>query len=105
MNQHFDRHLCVRDFILEHRPKLIVECGGAEGANTLKILSLQSLYPFQLITISDNASPLEKGIKNFTWKRGISYQELCRFDDATIDLCIIDTDHNYPDELAKKIKK
>lgn len=104
MHNHWDSNLTLRDIILERKPSLIVECGAGSGENTRQLLSLQSIYPFKLVTISDgkfDPSWIEAiwGVsynpETFEWREDISYRGLTKFDDASIGLCIIDTDHNY----------
>lgn len=99
MRNHFTQHLCLRDIILEYKPALIVECGCSYGQNTMYLRSLHPEYPFRLISISDDrlfpAIMPDKETDTFTFIQGISYLELPKFDDTSIGLCIIDTDHNY----------
>jgi len=101
MHNHFDKNLDLKSIILEKRPKLIVECGAASGENTRQILGLKSIYPFQMVSISD-APYTEETIKcgeylgdDYEWMYGLSYVGLATFPPKSIDLCIIDTDHNY----------
>lgn len=93
MHNHFDQHLNLKAFILERRPKVIVECGAGNGALTRKLASLIDECGFELHVVSDMAI---KGIDSrIKWVTGLSYEELAVFGDSSIDLCIIDTDHNY----------
>lgn len=93
MQGHFARNLNLRDTILEKRPRVIVEVGAGDGDNTRLLSHLQQFYPFDLHVISDKViDGLDPKIK---WTTGISYKELPKFPDASIGLCIIDTDHNY----------
>lgn len=92
MKGHFDEHVKLHQIILERKPKVIVEVGAGEGENTRQLASITE-YPFELHVISDKA--LEGLPANVKWRTGISYKVLKEFADDSIDLCIIDTDHNY----------
>lgn len=72
---------------------MIVECGAGEGALTRKLASLLDVYPFELHVISDKV--LEGLDPRIHWITGLSYEVLKDFQKDSIDLCIIDTDHNY----------
>jgi hypothetical protein len=89
---HFDRNLNLRALILEKRPKLIVECGAGAGECTRLIAHMKWYYPFDFYSITDKAIENIEGVE---WKIGLSYERLKEFQDSSIDLCIIDTDHNY----------
>lgn len=92
MTGHFDSHLNLRNIILDKRPKVIVECGAGEGECTKLLAHMHSLYPFDLYSITDKElSPIE----GVTFRTGLSYERLHDFKDGSIDLLIIDTDHNY----------
>lgn len=92
MKGHFDQHLKLRDLILEKKPGIIVECGAGNGDCTKLMAHMHPLYPFSLYSITDKALPEIPGVE---WKIGLSYKRLKEFDDKSIDLCILDTDHNY----------
>lgn len=92
MQGHFDRNLNLRSLILEKRPSVIVEVGAGDGACTKLLAHLKWYYDFELYSISDKELPEIKGV---LWKTGISYKELPKFEDNSIGLCILDTDHNY----------
>lgn len=70
---------------------VIVECGAGNGDLTRKIAALLDVYPFEFHVISDKK--IEGLDPRIQWIVGLSYEELKRF--PSIDLCIIDTDHNY----------
>lgn len=93
MHNHWDKGLCLKDIVLQRKPKRIVECGAGDGALTQKIQELLDIYDFEFHVISDKA--LEGLDSRIHWHTGLSYEELPGFEDNTIDLCIIDTDHNY----------
>lgn len=91
MHNHFDQHLNLKQIILERKPKVIVECGAGHGDLTRKIASLFDAYSFDFYVISDKKiDGLDSRIR---WVIGLSYEALKEFE--SIDLCIIDTDHNY----------
>lgn len=92
MKEHFDNHIKLHRIILERKPKVIVECGAGEGESTRLIAGLQYHYSFDFYSISDKEITDIPGVK---WKVGLSYKRLPEFPDNSIDLCIIDTDHNY----------
>lgn len=93
MHKHFSDGLNLKRWILERKPKVIVECGAGEGELTRKLSSLIDECEFELHVISDKALPdMDPRIK---WVTGLSYEALAEFPDNAIDLCIIDTDHNY----------
>lgn len=94
MHNHFDNHLKLRDLMVEKRPKLVVECGAGNGDLTKLIVHMKYNYPFEYHVISDNKVDGLDDSK-IVWHVGLSYNELPKFDDNSIDLCIIDTDHNY----------
>lgn len=93
MHTHFDRNLNLRGIILEHRPKVIVECGAGNGDCTRLLAHLKSWYPFDLHVISDKK--IEDIQPAPEWHVGLSYNVLKEFPDNSIGLCIIDTDHNF----------
>jgi hypothetical protein len=89
---HFDNFLNIRKLILEKRPELIVECGAGEGETTRMLAHLKLWYPFELVSITDKLLPY---IEEVEFRIGLSYEKLKEFDDASIGMCLIDTDHNY----------
>lgn len=79
--------------MLDRRPRVVVECGAGDGALTKLLAHMKWFYPLELHVISDKSiEGLDPMIK---WKTGVSYRVLKEFPDDSIDLCIIDTDHNY----------
>lgn len=93
MHNHFDQYLNLKQIIIDKRPKTIVECGAGNGDLTKKLASLLDVYSFDLVVVSDSVvSGLDSRIR---WIEGLSYEALSTFDKESIDLCIIDTDHNY----------
>lgn len=93
MHNHWDKGLKVKDLVLEHKPKLVVECGAGSGENTQQYLSLK--MPFEMIVISDGKLPDKLVNEKLLWMFGVSYKQLEHFIDDSIDFCSIDTDHNY----------
>lgn len=93
MHNHFDRGLNLRKLILEHKPRLIVECGAGNGDLTRKIAALAPEFMFDFHVISDKA--IEGIDPHIVWHTGLSYEVLPAFEKDSIGLCIIDTDHNY----------
>lgn len=91
MRGHFDNHLNLRQLILTRYPKLIVECGAGNGDCTRMLAYLKLMYDFELHSISDK----ELDIPEVEWHTGLSYKELPKFENDSIELLIIDTDHNY----------
>lgn len=93
MHNHFTKGLNLKEIILERKPKVIVECGAGNGDLTRMIAGLLNEYLFEFHVISDKVlHGLDSGI---IWHTGLSYELLEKFEEGSIDLCIIDTDHNY----------
>lgn len=93
MHNHFDKNLNLKALILDRRPKTIVECGAGSGELTRQISGLLDVYQFDFHVISDK--PVEGLDSRIKWVSGLSYNALDKFVNGKIDLCIIDTDHNY----------
>lgn len=93
MHNHFDKYLNLKEIILERKPKLVIECGAGNGDLTGLIASLLDVYPFEFHVISDKKIGGLDG--RIIWHIGLSYEILKEFKNDSIDLCIIDTDHNY----------
>lgn len=93
MTGHFFTYLNLRDLILARRPTNIVECGAGNGDCTKLISHLKPYYDFEFTVISDKALPgMDPEIH---WITGISYCELPKLPDDSLELVILDTDHNY----------
>lgn len=118
MRNHVHQYLRVIDFIEENKPKLVVELGVFGGACTVQLIGLVEPYKFHLISVDDNMTqiynklPLDIADK-IIGIQDISYKFLKRFPNIEglpeqfkkkIDLCIIDTDHNYW-TLRKELKE
>lgn len=96
MTGHFDKFLNLRQIILDKRPNVIVECGAGNGDCTKLLAHLKLWYPFELYSITDKRLDAgEEWSLEVDWKIGLSYERLLEFEDNSIGLCIIDTDHNY----------
>jgi SAM-dependent methyltransferase len=105
MHQHFDKHLNIKQLILEEKPSFVVECGAGSGnctdlLNDLQVETYMSGrdFPFTLHVINDDGpdfEPPDYGGGYVDWSAGVSYLELEDFEDEGIDFCLIDTDHNY----------
>lgn len=80
---------------------MIVEAGAGNGENTRLLAHLMQAYPFELIVISDKK--IEGLDPRIHWKVGLSYNKFLELKDDSVDLCIIDTDHNYW-TLAKELE-
>ncbi len=92
MHNHFDKNLNLRDWILKRRPRRIVECGAGNGELALQVEKLHEFYDFEYHIISDYRPD---NVIGQGFHLGLSYNALKEFADQSIDLCIIDTDHNY----------
>lgn len=93
MHKHWDQYLNLKALILERRPQVIVECGAGNGELTRLLASLLDTYLFELHVINDHL--IEDIDPRIKWKTDLSYNALKAFGNSSIDLCIIDTDHNY----------
>lgn len=91
MHNHWDKHLNLQTWLVATEPSVIVECGAGTGELTRHLLSLHGAFPFTLYVVNDK--PL--GFNGYEFRQGISYLALDGFEDASIDFCVIDTDHNY----------
>lgn len=100
MIEHFDSHLNIRKLILDKRPKVIVECGAGDGETTRMLAFMKHYYPFKLHVISDKE--IDRCPSSVTFHTRISYDALNDFANGSIDLCFVDTDHNYW-TLAKEL--
>lgn len=98
VHNHFDKYLNVKGLIERFRPRHIVECGALNGDNTKLLKALSTEIPFRLTVITDNDFSMD----SVDVIRGISYKTLAELEDDSIDMCLIDTDHNYW-TLAKEL--
>lgn len=95
MHNHWKSYLsfstALYDTIVKDPDALVVECGAGHGDLTNLLVELKNQFNFRLSVISDNSLDF----KDVDYRVGISYKELEKFPDNSIDFCIIDTDHNY----------
>lgn len=111
MKNHFDKYLNIKDLILQYRPRMILELGALYGESTKQILSLKTIYPFWMMTIStgkleDACYDVRKAHeekRDYSWKDGISYEVLPTLKDKIIELCTIDTEHSK-ETLGKELE-
>lgn len=82
----------LRKLILDKRPELIVECGAGDGETTRMLAHMKLWVPFDLVSITDKRI---EAIEEVEFRIGLSYERLSEFEDRSIDMCLIDTDHNY----------
>lgn len=92
MRNHWEQGLCIKKMILEHKPSHILELGCLEGENTENLIKLAEEIDFKLTCISDDLEMKEDGVRRI---RGISYKEIPKLEDKSIDFVLLDTDHNY----------
>ena len=109
MQRHFDKHLNLKALIQEHQPKTVLELGANRGENTTNLIYLAEELGYVLIVVSPEYPTWMKELpggeievkravfehKQLDWVYGVSYIELPKMADASIDFCILDTDHNY----------
>lgn len=95
MINHFDSGINIRQLILDRRPKQIVECGAGDGETTQMLAHMKWYYDFELASITDKKLEGEEWMAEVAWTIGLSYERLSDFADGSIDLCFLDTDHNY----------
>lgn len=100
MHNHYFHNLNLAKWLLEAKPRCVVECGAGTGELTTHLVGLKNKLGFRLCVISDNDPGFGSDVE---FIRGISYKELEKFPDNSIDFCIIDTDHNYW-TLAKELE-
>lgn len=91
MHKHFDKFLNVEALIRGVCPQLVVELGAGSGEHTKKLIPLCKELKARLLVISDGRSP---GLEGVEWRRALSHLELRKLAAGTIDVAIIDTDHN-----------
>ena len=98
MHNHWDKHLKVKDLVLEYKPTHIVELGAGSGDNTSQYLKLieEIDYDVWLTVISDGACPdYLRDEAALWWIFGVAHIELKNLHKDSIDFCSIDTDHNW----------
>lgn len=92
MKHHWNQHANIRRWLYKEQPKHVVEIGCLNGENTKNLMSVMDDIGFKLTCISDD---LEIKDDNVTRISGVSYLEIPKLEDKSIDFVILDTDHNY----------
>lgn len=94
MITHWTDHSKIKQLILDEKPQHILELGALNGENTANLLSIMPECGFKLTVISDDldANPSVPGVELI---QGVSYEKIPQLQDDSIDLCLLDTDHNY----------
>ena len=93
MHNHFDQHLNIRQHLLRSKPSHVLEIGAGTGECTRKIAGLMEDLKFQFSIINDSViEGLDASINQI---QGVSYREIEKLPDNSVDFCIIATDHNY----------
>ena len=95
MHHHFSRNLKVKGLIESSSPSLVVELGTGGGENTEQLALLSDKVGFDLIAIDVILPVSEYKHPKLRWLQGVSYVELGKMGDASVDFCVLDTDHNY----------
>ena len=72
-----------------------MECGAGNGDCTKLLVHLKWWYPFDLVSITDKKLEGKEWMNEVDWRIGLSYEKLKDFEEDSIGLCIVDTDHNY----------
>lgn len=110
MKNHFYRYLNVREMLLTYRPRNFVELGSLDGENTAQLIKLRKEeYPFRLLTITtgDIGTAFYEvregnGKYDFEWINGVSYEQIPKLLDGSIEFCSIDT-HHTSEVLQKEL--
>jgi len=95
MHTHFDRHLNIKGLIEKYGVKEVLELGAMRGDHTRKLLTVAKVH-----VITDNAIPddplfLEAAVGGrLFWEVGVSYRALVLLPDDSIEMALVDTDHN-----------
>lgn len=92
MKHHWNQYANIRKWLYKEQPKHVLEVGALEGENTENLKSLMSDIGYKLTVISDDLEMKDDGVTRI---RGISYKEIEKLPDNSVDFVILDTDHNY----------
>lgn len=92
MKHHWNQHANIRKWLYKIQPKHVLEVGALNGENTENLKSLMSDIGYKLTVLSDDADIKDDGVTHI---RGVSYREIDKMPDESVDFCILDTDHNY----------
>jgi hypothetical protein len=95
MHTHWTDYANIESIIKSHNPKHILELGALNGENTRNLLNLQLSQPFLLTVISDDLPSDIESSGSVVYMKGVSYNLIPTLDDNSIDLVLLDTDHNY----------
>lgn len=110
MHNQFYSGMRMKDVIDQLRPKTILEVGFGAGTNVLMLLCYSKAlgHNYRLISLSEdhvvpNITLPHDFITKFVYVGGISYRLIPKWKEiglpdefnGLIDLCIIDSDHNY----------
>lgn len=100
MFNHFESGLNVKKFLVNKRPKLVVEAGCADGKNTAQLYALAKELGYKLVCVEDGHAcaqmlPPFYAADDYEWHQDISYRFFPTLPDDSVDACVIDTDHNY----------
>ena len=93
MHEHFNKYLNVEELIRRARPQLVVELGAGSGENTRQLLTLCKELDARLIVFSDGSPPSDLAGR-LDWRWELSYLGVQELLEDSIDVAIIDTDHN-----------
>lgn len=92
MNNHWNKGINIKAMLIDMKPKHVLEIGCLEGENTENLKSIMSDVGYKLTCISDDLEMKDDGVTRI---RGISYNEIPKLKDNSIDFVLLDTDHNY----------
>lgn len=92
MTKHWTQYANIRKWLYKSQPKTVVEIGALDGENTKNLASLIPDIGYKLTVLSDD---VENKLDGVDYIKGVSYKEIPKFEDNSIDFAIIDTDHNY----------
>lgn len=94
MIDNWDAGLNLKAMLQHLRPVHVVEAGALNNETTRQLLGLMPEVGYRLTVISDDVDEalVRHGVQVM---RGVSYLEFAKLPDASVDFCIVDTDHNY----------
>lgn len=97
MLSHWEAGIKVKELIIEEDPYVVMELGAGSGRTTLELLALGKKCIYELITVNDNwPADIAESLRlsGVTVIEGISYLELAKMPNQSVDIFLIDTDHN-----------
>lgn len=92
MKHHWNEYANIRKWLYKEQPKHVLEVGCLDGDNTENLKSLMQDIGYKLTCISDDLEDKNDGVTRI---RGISYREIAKLPQDSVDFVILDTDHNY----------